>query len=220
MKPTKTKPAADHSTEEKIKNAARSVFHKKGYAATRTRDIAEEAGINLALLNYYFRSKEKLFDIIMTETMQGFLTSIMEILNDEKTTFEKKIEIIVGNYIDLLIEQPDIPLFVLSELRANPETLVSRISNKKVLMKSVFIMQFQQQIKAGKIAPIHPLHFIMNMLGMVVFPFVGSPMLKSIGDLKQKEFDELMQQRKKLIPKWVNAMLKMNYPEAEPRGIS
>ena len=70
MKPVKTKPAADPSTEEKIKIAARSVFHKKGYAATRTRDIAEEAGINLALLNYYFRSKEKLIDIIMTETMQ------------------------------------------------------------------------------------------------------------------------------------------------------
>ena len=209
MKPSKTKPSVDASTEEKIKNAARSVFHKKGYAATRTRDIAEEAGINLALLNYYFRSKEKLFDIIMTETMQGFLTSIMEILNDEKTTFEKKIEIIVGNYIDLLIEQPDIPLFVLSELRANPEALVSRINNKKVLMKSIFIMQFQQQIKEGKIAAINPLHFIMNMLGMVVFPFVGSPMLKSIGDLKQKDFDELMQQRKKLIPKWVNTILKI-----------
>ena len=209
MKPVKTKPAADPSTEEKIKIAARSVFHKKGYAATRTRDIAEEAGINLALLNYYFRSKEKLFDIIMTETMQGFLTSIMFILNDEKTSFEKKIEIIVVNYIDLLIEEPDIPLFVLSELRANPEELISRISNKKVLMKSIFIMQFQQKIKEGKIAPIHPLHFIMNMLGMVVFPFVGSPMLKSIGDLKQKDFDELMQQRKKLIPKWVNAMLKI-----------
>ncbi len=209
MKPVKINAAADPSTEEKIKIAARSVFHKKGYAATRTRDIAEEAGINLALLNYYFRSKEKLFDIIMTETMQGFLTSVMFILNDEKTSFEKKIDIIVVNYIDLLIEEPDIPLFVLSELRANPEELISRISNKKVLMKSIFIMQFQQKIKEGKIAPIHPLHFIMNMLGMVVFPFVGSPMLKSIGDLKPKDFDELMQQRKKLIPKWVNAMLKI-----------
>ena len=209
MKSVKTKLAADATTEEKIKNAARSVFHKKGYAATRTRDIAEEAGINLALLNYYFRSKEKLFDIIMTETIQGFLTSIMFILNNETTSFEQKIEVIVSNYIDLLIEEPDIPLFVLSELRANPDALISRISNKKVLMKSVFIMQFLQKIKEGKVAPIHPLHFIMNMLGMVVFPFVGSPMLKSIGDLKQKEFDELMQQRKKLIPKWVNAMLKI-----------
>ncbi len=197
----------DPSTEEKIKNAARTVFHKNGYAATRTRDIAEEAGINLALLNYYFRSKEKLFDIIMMETMQVFLSSIKDILNDENTSFEKKVESIVSNYIDLLIEQPDIPLFVLSEIRNEPEVLVSKINGKKTLMKSHFILQYQQQIKEGKIAAIHPLHFIMNLLGIIVFPFVGSPMLKSLGDINQKKFDDLMLHRKKLIPKWVNAML-------------
>ena len=82
----------DVSTEEKIKEAARVVFHKKGYAATRTRDIAEEADINLALLNYYFRSKEKLFDLIMVETLSGFLQHLTAILNDGKTSLEKKIE--------------------------------------------------------------------------------------------------------------------------------
>ena len=66
----------DLSTEEKIKEAAKKVFLKKGYAATRTRDIAEEAGINLALLNYYFRSKEKLFDLIMLEKLEKFFGAI------------------------------------------------------------------------------------------------------------------------------------------------
>lgn len=80
----------DTTTEEKIKIAARTVFHKKGFAATRTRDIAEEAGINLALLNYYFRSKEKLFNIIMLETVFGFMQNMVMMLNDEKTTLEKR----------------------------------------------------------------------------------------------------------------------------------
>ena len=66
----------DVDTQTKIKNAARLMFHRKGFAATRTRDIAEEAGINLALLNYYFRSKQKLFDIIMMETMQSFFQAM------------------------------------------------------------------------------------------------------------------------------------------------
>ncbi|MBS1688702.1 MAG: TetR/AcrR family transcriptional regulator, partial [Bacteroidetes bacterium] len=83
------------STEEKIKEAARKVFLQKGYAATRTRDIAEEAGYNLALLNYYFRSKEKLFDIIMVETMQNFLHSVKEILRDEQTSLQEKLELLV-----------------------------------------------------------------------------------------------------------------------------
>ena len=74
------------STEEKIKGAASRVFTQKGYAATRTRDIAEESGLNLALINYYFRSKEKLFDIIIVEHLQLFIHSVMGIVNDPKTT--------------------------------------------------------------------------------------------------------------------------------------
>ena len=208
MKQTKTKKEVDPSTEEKIKNAARVIFHKKGYAATRTRDIADEAGINLALLNYYFRSKEKLFDLIMLESLQDFLQFIGGVFNNENTSLESKIETLVSNYIDLLIGRPDIPLFILSELRNNPKNLISTINPKDAVMKSYFIKQFQQGVKEGKIAPIHPLHFIMNMIGMIVFPFVGSPILKNVGGLKQKDFNDLMQQRKILIPKWLKAMSK------------
>src|ERR1700755_1986938 len=103
--------AADSSTEEKIKEAARVVFIKKGFAATRTRDIAEEAGINLALLNYYFRSKEKLFHVIMAETLKGFVQNIAMVLNDEKSSLEEKIQQLANSYIDMIIEEPEIPTF-------------------------------------------------------------------------------------------------------------
>jgi len=208
MKQVKTKPAVDPSTEEKIKNAARIIFHKKGFSATRTRDIAEEAGINLALLNYYFRSKEKLFDIIMLETLQGFLLSLLPALNIESTSLEKKIEAIAGNYIDLLTAEPDIPLFIMSELKANPNELLGKMGIKEVLMRSHFIKQFQQGIKEGKIVPMNPLHFMMNLMGLTVFPFIASPMMKGLGNLTDKEYNELMQQRKLLIPTWMKAILK------------
>jgi AcrR family transcriptional regulator len=209
MKTVKTIPIVDHTTEEKIKNAARIIFHKKGFSATRTRDIAEEAGINLALLNYYFRSKEKLFDIIMLETFQGFLQSITRVFNNEGTSLENKIESIVNNYIELLIDQPDIPLFIMSELRTNPGELLSKTGMKDLIMRSFFIKQIQQGIKEGKIAPVNPLHFIMNLLGMTVFPFIASPMIKGLGNLSQIEFNGLMEQRKALIPKWIKGMLKI-----------
>lgn len=201
-------PVDDTSTEEKIKNAAREVFHRKGFAATRTRDIAEAAGINLALLNYYFRSKEKLFDLIMLETLQGFLKSITMIFNEETTSLEQKLEIMVSSYIDMLTANPDIPLFLLSELRANPEGLASKIGVKEVVMQSYFMKQFKQGVKSGKIGPILPIHFIMNLMGLIVFPFVASPLLKGIGDLSGKEYVQLMQQRKLLIPQWIKLMLK------------
>ena len=207
IKPGKAKPENDTSTEAKIKNAARVVFHKKGFAATRTRDIAEEAGINLALLNYYFRSKKKLFDIIMLESLQGFAKSLLDIFNNDKTSLEIKIETFAEKHIELLIRNPDIPLFILSELRENPDLLVSKMG-VEMIMKSHFIQQFRQGIKEGKITPIHPLHLIMNMLSMTAFPFIASPMLKSIGGLSDKDFNTLMLERKKLIPGWIKAVLK------------
>jgi|ERR1700757_1722527 len=208
-KQSKINPVADPSTEEKIKTAARIIFHKKGYAATRTRDIAEEAGINLALLNYYFRSKEKLFDIIMLESLHDFRQHIIIALNDEKTSLESKIETLVSNYIDLLINQPDIPLFILSEIRNNPQALISKMNQKEIVTKSYFIKQFQQAVQEGKIVPINPLHYIMNLIGMIVFPFVGRPILSHVGQLKQDDFNDLMEQRKILIPKWLKAISKV-----------
>ena len=96
------KVVGDFTTEEKIKNAARNVFHRKGFAAARTRDIAEEAGINLALLNYYFRSKERLFNIVMLEAFQSFFASISIVFNDVGSTLEEKIKKFAADYIDLL----------------------------------------------------------------------------------------------------------------------
>jgi len=204
------KAASDASTEERIKGAAKKIFLKKGYAATRTRDIAEEAGLNLALLNYYFRSKEKLFDIIMLENLQHFIEGIREILNDKETTIEQKIGTIVSNYIDLLIQQPDLPLFVLHELRTNPKELISKIDREKFINRSYFMQQVREGIKEGKIAAVNPLHFLMNIIGLTIFPFVASPILQNIGGLKQQDFNVLMEERKKLIPVWIKAMMKKN----------
>src|SRR6478736_3079748 len=196
------------STEEKIKEAARKVFMRKGFSATRTRDIAEEAGINLALLNYYFRSKEKLFNIIMQETLSGFVKSIVVIFNDETTTLEKKIERIPSAYIDLLILEPQLPLFIMSELRRNPDHLLKMTNVKNVIVNSAFARQYQQSVKAGKIAPVNFLHFIMNLLGLTIFPFIASPMIHAVGDLKEAQFNKLMTERKEMIPLWTKAMLK------------
>jgi AcrR family transcriptional regulator len=208
MASKKVAPDLDINTEEKIKNAARAVFHKKGFAATRTRDIAEEAGINLALLNYYFRSKEKLFNLIMMETFSGFAKSIVVIFNDETTSLDNKVETIASAYIDLLILEPQIPLFIMSEIRSHPDQLLKTINAKSIIANSSFARQYQQGVKEGKIAPGNILHFIMNLLGLTIFPFIASPMSQRVGDLKDGQFNKLMTERKKMIPKWAKAILK------------
>lgn len=200
----------DLSTEEKIKMAARLLFLKKGFAATKTRDIAEEAGINLALLNYYFRSKQKLFDLIMMETMKGFVQSLNAILNENQTDLFTKMEFIVSAYLDLLSREPEIPLFIISELRqGHGPQLIQQLQIKKVLMNSALYAQYQEAVTQKKIANLPFIQFLMNLLGMTVFPFIAAPILKSFADLNDDDFQKQIQIRKKMIPLWMKEILEL-----------
>lgn len=197
----------DTSTEEKIKEAAREVFHKKGYAATRTRDIAETAGINLALLNYYFRSKAKLFDIIIRETLIGFVQNMAVVLNDRTTSLEKKVELIASNYIDFITHEAEIPVFIVSEIRNNPGGLLEKLPVKELVQNSVFVRQHREAVENGEVTEPNPLQFLMNLISLIVFPFVAKPLLKAVGDVDDSRFNEVMQERKRLIPIWMKAMM-------------
>lgn len=203
----KEKAVTDLSTEEKIKEAAGKVFTQKGYAAARTRDIAEEAGINLALLNYYFRSKQKLFELVMTEKLQEYFGVLAPILNDASTMLEDKIATIASKYIDLIIENPELPLFVLSEVRNNPGHFIQLTEKIDFLNQSVFIQQIAK-IRTD----IHPFHFLVSLLGLCLFPFLMKPVLLRVANLKEKTFTEMMMERKQLIPVWMKAMLKIKNP--------
>ena len=205
MEPDKEKNA---STEQKIKEAARRVFTQKGFSATRTRDIAEESGYNLALINYYFRSKEKLFDIIMVENLQLFIQSVMGIVNDRTTTLQEKIEILVSHYIDMLIKHPNIPTFILNEVNADPKKLMEKLGVDKKQMDHIYLVVQWQELRASKKMPaINPVHLLMNFVGLTIFPFVGSPIIRNRTGLSIVEFNKLMIERKKLIPMWVNVMM-------------
>jgi AcrR family transcriptional regulator len=190
------------STEEKIKEAARVVFTKKGYAGTKTRDIAEEAGLNLALLNYYFRSKEKLFEIVMMEKVKQLFSFIAPALNDEKTSLDEKLELIASSYIDMLIKNPDLPIFVLSEIRNNAESFGKMIQSKGYVLKTHFIQQLAEQKK-----DINPIQFFLNFMSMMIFPFIAKPILTVAGPVNDETFTQLLKERKALIPKWMKMML-------------
>lgn len=207
----KAKKKLDGTTEEKIKEAARKLFTQKGFAATKTRDIATAAGINLALLNYYFRSKEKLFDIIMIENLEQFIRGVALILLDEKISVQQKFETLISSYIDMLTKEPDLPLFIINTLKNNPDKIVVKMNADVGKARDYFENQIKQEIKAGKIAmpTVDPFHIVANMIGLTIFPFVARPLLMRRTNIDDKQFNAYMQERKKLIPKWLEAMLKV-----------
>ncbi len=200
----------DISTEEKIKEAARKIFLQKGFAGTRTRDIAEEAGINLALLNYYYRSKEKLFEIVMEESLKQILSKIIITANNETTSLLEKIDLIVNLYTDVLLENPQIPLFLLGEIQANPEKFKQKVGISHLVLKEVFIFrQIKEHLQKIGMENINPFHFIINAISMTIFPFIAKPMLQSITHIQESEFRQFVEERRKLIPVWIKSMVRL-----------
>lgn len=195
------------NTEIKIKTAAKSLFLRKGYSATTTRDIAKVSNINLALLNYYFISKRRLFELIMFETMYEFLSKMVEVYNNDKTSLEEKVKLTSEKYIDMILAEPLLPTFILNELKNNPSFFL-KMPTTKMIMKSQLVNQYQEGIKNGLYLKIEPIHFVTNILSLIIFPFISSPIITKMEKLSKKDFNDMMLQRKKLIPKWIIQMIK------------
>lgn len=195
------------TTEEKIKEAAKAVFTRKGYAATTVRDISAEANINLSLVNYYFRSKEKLFQLIMTETIQQLFDQIQPVVNNEETTLGEKIELLVGHYIDMILQNPDFPFFMVNEVMSG-SIESPMVGNIKNIQSSVFAKQVHALKAAGRF-DFEPLHIMMNMMGMIIFPFLSKNVIINSGAMDEKQFISTVTERKRLIPIWIKQMLNL-----------
>lgn len=193
----------DLDTAGKIKEAAGRLFTEKGFGRTTTRDIATEANVNLALVSYYFGGKKELFSTIMMETVQGFIGQLRVLLNNEKT-FEEKVELLVNNYIELLKERPDLPIFMLSEIRNHPQEMTSKLGIDKLMLEVKFFQELAQRCPEG----VHPIHLFMNLFSMTVFPFIGKPVLTAATGMEPEVFNMMMEQRRQLIPQWFLSMLK------------
>ena len=197
----------DQSTEERILDAAKKVFISKGMSGARMQDIADEAGINKALLHYYFRSKEKLFETIFKEIMQQVLPVMSAIIESDKPLFEK-IKLFCNEYIENIKKAPFIPIFILSEVNKQPEAFVKKMWGNRKPPVQLFFQQVEKEIKQGIIKPIHPAQLMMNLISMCIFPFAARPMFQLVGGINPKLFDELIEQRKKHIPEFIIASIK------------
>ena len=193
----------DLTTEEKIIEAARTIFTQKGFSATRTRDIAEEAGINLALINYHFKSKDNLFKIVIKEKFEELFGMISPILSDPKISLEEKIESLVLNYTNLLLANEDLPIFVLNELKTNKHIFDKLLQNARMLSQPIIENQLRERGFT-----ISTLNFIMNVVSMTLFPFLSKPLFVSTGLVKEEEFTNFVMDRKQHIPTWVMNTLK------------
>ncbi len=163
------------NTEEKILNAAQEVFIRKGMDGARMQEIADEAGINKALLHYYFRSKDKLFDAIFSKVIEFAFPRISIILSGE-SSFVTKFEQFIDIYIELLMKHPFLPGFILKELNRDPSGLFKLIA-RRGLRPDLVILHVEQAMERGEIVRMDPRHLMTNVVSLCVFPFAARPMV-------------------------------------------
>lgn len=192
----------DQNTEQKILAAAKQVFLEKGMDGARMQDIADRAGMNKALLHYYFRNKEKLFEMVFMEQAAQFLPRVGNIMMSDAPLFSK-IEQFVDVYITKLTENPYLPLFVLNELNRQPESFILKIWGEKRPPVQQFAMQVMEEVKKGNIKPIEPPHLIVNMVSMCIFPFVAKPMIKWVTQMDDEAFKQFIEKRKTEVSKFI-----------------
>ncbi len=199
----------DKGTESKILYAAHKVFVNKGFDGARMQEIANEAEINKALLHYYFRSKEKLFEAIFEDAMGKFVPKIFETFASD-TDFLKKIEIFVEEYIDLILENPLIPIFILQEINRNPERIVNMIISKGANPQLLQLL-IQKEVDSGIIKPIDPRQLFVNILSLCIFPFAGRPLIQGVLFQNNKEeYEKFLVSRKKEVSKFIINAIKNN----------
>jgi len=191
-----TRRAKDENSEQKILEAARKIFTQKGMTGARMQEIADEAGINKALLHYYFKNKELLFDKIFTQAAGKLFPKINTILNGDLPLFEK-IEVFIAAYIDVISQDPYLPLFVLNEVHRDPEGFYKRISGKLQFPRpDKFLLQIDQEVKLGNIREVSPLQLFMNIISGTIFPFIAKPLFQIHMNVDEFQFRQFILQRK------------------------
>lgn len=198
MKKTK-----DQTTEARILDAARKVFISKGMAGARMQDIADEAGINKALLHYYYSNKEKLFEMIFMEAAQLLFPKITIIFESDIPLFEK-IEKFADEYISVIIKNPYLPLFILNEIHQDRKAFWKKMKSGSGLPKpDKFLKQIDDEIKKGTIKQIDPLQLLLNLLSLSIFPFMAQPVFQLHLGINDAEFKTLIEERRKEIPRFI-----------------
>lgn len=186
------------TTEEKIFNAARIVFQKKGFAGARMQEIADEAGINKAMLHYCFKNKQLLFEAVFMNAFGQLAPQINEIFNSQETVFDK-IKKFTNSYISFVIHNPYLPQFVIQEMNNNPEFVMSFLNNENRPNPSLLLSQIEKEIADGIIKSINPKQLLLDIFSMTVFPFAAQTMVKGMLQISDSEFNSMMKERKTVI---------------------
>ena len=210
-----TKKPADLETQQRILDAAQTVFIRRGTSGARMSEIANEAGVNQALLHYYFRSKERLSQAVFQQLATRLFPALIQTLASD-ASLDEKIEQLVAIYLDNLSRSPFIPGYLLSELHHHPERTSQLLAlaggGDPTRLMSPILERLQRQIDdavhAGTMRPITPQQFAVNIISLCIFPFAARLLIATVFAMNDAAFARFIEERKTELPKFIRAALR------------
>lgn len=196
------------NTETEILNAAKEVFQQKGMAGTRMQEIADKANINKALLHYYYRNKQLLFEAVFQSAFKLLAPQLHKILNDDSDLFEK-IKNFTENYVSFVIKHPYLPNFVIQELSKNPEFVQKLRADKNFPSIKKFKTQVNQAAIQGIIKPIEAEQLFINIMSLNIFPFIGQPLLMVLVNADKESYNKILKKRKTEVAEFIINSIKI-----------
>jgi TetR/AcrR family transcriptional regulator len=185
----------DSSTENKIKEAAKSVFYSKGFEGCSSREIAKSAGLNVALVNYYFRSKNKLFQQIFSEALDEFIDSMVKVFNTDLSLIEK-LTIFIEKEFDFLAKHPELPNFIINELNRDENCAIEQSHYFERVRDTGIFEQMKLAQKNGKMIPIDLTSVILLILSNCQYPVMSKNFMQSIVPTSNENYALLLKAHK------------------------
>ncbi len=193
----------DKITEDKIFDAATEEFEEKGMDGARMQNIADRAGINKALLHYYFRTKDKLFMAVFDMLAEKLFKKFAGIFELDMP-MDKKLEYFFTEHMSFLEKNPKLPMFILREVTRNPELL------EKFLSKINF-----ENIESGMIKNIPRkdmpendfAHLMISIVSLSVFPIVAKPIIEGILSKQDISYDKFIEERLQYSPWFIQSAI-------------
>lgn len=204
----------DRDTEQRILDAAHLVFVRRGTAGARTQEIAREAGVNSALLHYYFRSKARLAEAVFQRAAAQLMPAVIRVLGSE-AELEEKVKQVIDIELRQLLKAPYLPGYILSELAHHPERARQLFSSATGMSPAemgtrvfkVLRKQIDERVKGRRMHLIAPEQFAINLLALCVFPFAARPIVMALLGLDQPGFEQFINRRRKeLAPFFLRAL--------------
>lgn len=194
-------------TSAKILESALVEFEEKGYDGARMQSIADKAGINKALLHYYYKNKDALFQIILKKIINSFLPKLANSFSEDIDIFTG-LENFIHIYIEFLIKHPGIPGFITHEINNNPNQILDLFRSSGLNLEPIK-KKIRNAVKNGLIEDITPEQLIVNVISLSVFPFIAKPIITGIVLNNDKiAYREMMEARKKEVSQFIIKAIK------------